>query len=253
MSDPGCGNVTTVFTNLESFSAQFEAYSAVFLFTVLFVLVLSVAAWYPRRHHPYLAPRRFSLVLVSSLGIFIQTLPGTLERTGTRIPCVLDLWAFQLCIILGAWPLTVRIISVYYQILYNEILAEQLVHEMDGGSLLSNESYTRLKWRASSRFRLILTSSVLGFFALFTLISSLLGCSVIAGPCTPLEEYQPALSNAFAILAFIAGFLFAVNVYTVYLTRNAPDPIHIRSETITGKRSIMTRFYPLLGSCRTAL
>ena len=234
MADPECANVTTLFTALEDFSPAFEVYSAVFFATVVTVILVSLGAWYRRRHHPYLAPRRFSLVLVSCAGIFMQLIPGTLERAGVPVPCFLDLFTFQVCIIVGAWPLTVRMLSFYFQILYNQILAEQLVVELDGGSLVSNKPYMRQKWRASSRFRLMLTTSVLALFCVLAVISSILSCLSVVGRCTPLEVFQPAINQAFAFFAVLVGFLLAVNLYTVYLTRDSPDPIDIRRETIRG-------------------
>ena len=141
--------------------------------TCVFV-VLGFAAWFPRRHDPYLRHRDVWLLVISSAGLIMQVSTNPLVRAiGEPVPCLAYSVTQLLNFPLQAWPITVRLFLWRSRIKLNYTIASTVAK--NGLYAMDTQSKSLLKARfpASRKFGFILTFGVLGVYFLIVLLFSI--------------------------------------------------------------------------------
>ena len=138
------------------------------------IVVLSFAAWFPRRQDPYLRHRDVWLLFISSIGLIMEVFTVTLFRVIKEpVPCLSYSVAQSLMFPTQVWPVTVRLFLWRSRIRLNYAIASEVAENGLYAMDTKSRSLMKARFLASRRFGFILTFGVLGVYFQFALLFSL--------------------------------------------------------------------------------
>ena len=208
------------------------------VFTYTFVIG-SLAWWWQNRTRSFLAKRSFPLVCLSGAGVLFLITGTCSQRIFDDLPCEAFAFLYSSAFILTFWPITVRILRVYFRIKYDlalvELVAEEKEFNHDFSDAMQNPRIKALRFRA--------TALAMSLVTVIPIVLDLIAGGFIAViECNCLLESE---DGRFVVLFLIGAIvMLIVNAAVLAYIRGRPDPLRLGRETEVAYAVSAALFFP---------